>query len=99
MDRTLFLWLVSTALVFPAARSHSLIVESWLPVTTCNKFNVVYNQKEGAPVRHTYSLIGVSKVVVSDIKSFIGEHAPPRPPDLIIRQKKNRTQITARGGS
>ena len=35
MDRMLFLWLVRTALVFPAARSHNLIVESWLPVTTC----------------------------------------------------------------
>ena len=39
MDRMLFLWLVRTALVFPAARSHSLIVESWLPVTTCGIVN------------------------------------------------------------
>ena len=37
MDLTLFLWLVSTALVFPAARSHSLMVLSWLPVTICIK--------------------------------------------------------------
>ncbi len=35
IERTLFLWLVSTAFVLPAARSHSRIVESWLPVTTC----------------------------------------------------------------
>ncbi len=33
-DLTLFLWLVRTALVLPAARSHSQIVQSWLPVTT-----------------------------------------------------------------
>lgn len=30
--RTDFLWFVRVALVLPAIRSHSLMVESWLPV-------------------------------------------------------------------
>lgn len=30
---TLFLWFVKVALDFPAAKSHNLIVQSWLPVT------------------------------------------------------------------
>lgn len=29
--RTDFLWFVRVALVFPAIKSHSLMVESWLP--------------------------------------------------------------------
>lgn len=29
---TLFLWFVNVTFVFPAAKSHSLIVQSWLPV-------------------------------------------------------------------
>ena len=32
----LFLWLVRTAFVFPAAKSQSRMVQSWLPVTTCS---------------------------------------------------------------
>ena len=87
MDRTLFLWLVSTALVFPAARSHSLIVESWLPVTTYmyNKFNVVvYNQAEGAHVRH----IPINNYW--GVKSSLRYQTLRRaacPPDLIIKAK------------
>ena len=35
--RTLFLWLVRTAFVLPAAKSQSRMVQSWLPVTTCGE--------------------------------------------------------------
>lgn len=34
-ERTLFLWFVKVPLDFPAARSQSLMVASWLPLMTC----------------------------------------------------------------
>lgn len=39
--RTLFLWFVSVPRLFPAAKSHSRTVESWLPVIICGSLACV----------------------------------------------------------
>ena len=51
--RTLFLWLVSTALVLPATKSHRRMVQSWLPVATCRiRGPLILEQGREAQLNH-----------------------------------------------
>lgn len=43
--RTDFLWLVRVTLVFPATKSHSLMVESWLPVKKSKQVQLHIHQQ------------------------------------------------------